>query len=188
VEQRKARARMLQFRVSVKDVKPEIWRRVLVSSDTTLAGLHTIMQILMGWNDSHLYAFVIDKKRYSPATSDDDVVAKRNSVKMKLSNISAADAKLMTYEYDFVDGWEVQLCSEPAPDSHQKDPSVECVDGSRHGPVEDSGGWRGYMEKAKMYSNPQHKHYLEVRKLIGPGFDSEAFDIVKTNRMLMAIA
>jgi hypothetical protein len=179
---------MLQFRVSVKDVKPEIWRRVLVSSDTSLSSLHSIMQILMGWNDNHLYAFVIGKKRYSPATGDDDVVARRNSIKTKLSSISAENAKLITYEYDFGDRWEVQLCSEPRRDGVQLEASVECIDGSRHGPIEDSGGWRGYMEKTKMYSNPQHKHHLEVRKMIGPDFDSEAFDIAKTNRLLNVIA
>jgi hypothetical protein len=187
VTDRKKQVRMLQFRVSVNDVKPEIWRRVLVSSNTTLAGLHRVLQILMGWNDTHLYAFVINKRRYSPATGDDDVTAKRNSIETKLSGIPAANRKFITYEYDFGDSWEVQLCSEPERKGLQAENVAECIEGSRHGPVEDSGGSRGYMEKTKMYGNPQHKSYLDVRKFIGPNFDSEAFDLVQTNEKLKAI-
>jgi hypothetical protein len=43
------------------------------------------------------------------------------------------------------------------------------------------------MDKTKIYGNPQHKHHLEVRKLIGPNFDPEAFDLIQTNEMLKAI-
>jgi hypothetical protein len=43
------------------------------------------------------------------------------------------------------------------------------------------------MEKTEIYKNPQHKLHLEVRKLIGPNFDPEAFDLVQTNEMLKAI-
>ena len=183
----KVKSRTLQFRLSVKNVEPEIWRTILVPSETTLARLHSILQVLMGWNDNHLYAFVIDKRRYSPPTEFDDEVAKGNSIKTKLSAISAKDAKLITYEYDFGDSWEIQLCSEPRQDGPQGKHSAECIEGSRHGPVEDSGGARGYMEKTRIYGNPHHKHHLEVRKLIGPNFDPEAFDLTQTNDMLKAI-
>ena len=188
MHQRHSKVRMLQFRVSVKDIKPEIWRRFLVSSDTTLAELHKVLQILMGWDDNHLYAFVIDGKRYSPATGDDDVAAKKNSIRTKLSAFSARDAKSISYEYDFGDCWEVQLSIEAKHEGLQQNQLVECIDGSRHGPVENSGGSRGYMEKTKMYTNPLHKHHLEARRLIGPDFDSEAFDLERTNKMLKAIA
>jgi hypothetical protein len=37
------------------------------------------------------------------------------------------------------------------------------------------------MEKAQIYRNQQHKRYLDIRELIGPDFDSEAFDLARTN-------
>jgi hypothetical protein len=40
------------------------------------------------------------------------------------------------------------------------------------------------MEKVKIYGNPRHKRYQEVREFIGPMFDSEAFDLEQTNAML----
>jgi hypothetical protein len=183
----KSRSRTLQFRLSVKDVEPEIWRKVLIPSDTTLAKLHSILQVLMGWNDNHLYAFVINKRRYSSPTEYDGVVESENSIKTKLSSISAKGAEFITYEYDFGDRWEIQLCMEPGREISPLKQSAECIEGSRRGPVEDSGGSRGYMEKAKIYANAQHKRHLEVRKLIGPNFDPEAFDLIRTNEMLKAI-
>ena len=177
---------MLQLRLSVKDVKPEIWRKVLVSPDITLERLHSVLQVLMGWRNAHLYAFVINKTRYSPPSEGEDQ-GKRNSVHTRLSAALAKNAEPFTYEYDFGDGWEVEVHTESIPNDVQESQLPECLEGSRHGPAEDTGGSRGYMEKAKIYNNPQHKRYQEIRKLIGPGFDPESFDIAHTNEVLREI-
>jgi len=184
MKQNSTRSRTLQFRVSVKDVKPEIWRKLLVSSDITLERLHAILQVLMGWRDNHLYAFVIDKKRYFPPSEHDTNIETQSSIRTKLSNVFAKNVAVITYEYDFGDRWEIELCNEPKNDGFQQKQSTECIEGSRHGPVEDSGGPREYMEKVKIYDNPRHKRYQEIREFIGPKFDPETFDLRKTNEML----
>lgn len=188
MKQNKAQSQMLQFRVSVKDVKPEIWRKLLVSSDVTLERLHAILQILMGWRDNHLYAFVTNGKRYFPPSEhDDEAMGKKNSIRTKLSKIVAKEAVAITYEYDFGDRWEIELCNEPSNEGFQQKQLTECIEGSRHGPIEDSGGSREYMEKARIYGNPRHKRYQEIRAFIGPTFDPEAFDLLRTNEMLKEI-
>jgi hypothetical protein len=53
-----------QLRVVLRGISPLIWRRVLVPSETTLAHLHTIRQILFAWSDEHLYSFHIHGKEY----------------------------------------------------------------------------------------------------------------------------
>ena len=176
--------RTLQFRVSVKDVEPEIWRKLRVSSEITLERLHAILQVLMGWKDNHLYAFVIGGKRYFPPSEHDMDTRKRNSIRTKLSNIFAKDVSMIVYEYDFGDRWEIELYKEPGIEVFQQKQPTECVEGSRHGPIEDSGGSREYMEKARIYGNPRHKRYREIRDFIGPKFDPEAFDLRHTNEML----
>jgi hypothetical protein len=187
MKQRKVLPPTFQFRVAVKDVKPEIWRKLAVSSDITLERLHAVLQVLMGWRNLHLYAFVINSKRYSPPSEVDDT-GKSNSIQTKLSSLFAKKViEPFTYEYDFGDGWEIEVQNEPSLDHLHIDQPAECIEGSRHGPVEDSGGSRAYMEKAKIYNNPQHRRYLEVRKLIGPGFDPESFDLLQTNQMLREI-
>ena len=177
---------VIQFRLSVKDVKPEIWRKLLVSSDITLEKLHTILQVLMGWKNRHLYAFVVNEKRYSPPNEDDDT-AKSRLIQTKLSTLFDERIEAITYEYDFGDGWEIELRTETSNDDLLQDQAARCIEGSRHGPAEDTGGSRGYMEKAKIYGNRQHRRYLEVRKLIGPNFDPEAFDLAQTNEKLKEI-
>lgn len=185
---RRVLPKSILFRLSVRDVVPEIWRKLVVSSDITLAGLHTVLQVLMGWGDRHLYAFVIDTKRYASPSDADEDTTNRDKIRTKLSSIFKGGARSITYEYDFGDRWQVVLSAEPMDEGLHASRFAECVGGSRHGPVEDSGGSRGYMEKAMIYRNPQHKRYLDVRKFIGPNFDPEAFDLVKTNARLKAIA
>jgi hypothetical protein len=187
VKQHKGLSNRIVFRLSVKDVVPEIWRRFQASSDITLVQLHSIVQVLMGWGDRHLYAFVIGTKRYSSPSDVDDDIKNRSLIRTKLSNILVNGSNTFTYEYDFGDGWQIKLDSEPIDDDFHANRFAECIDGSRHGPVEDSGGSRGYMEKALIYRNPHHRRYQDIRELIGPDFDSEAFDLARTNAMLKAI-
>lgn len=58
-------AKFYQLRVSLDEIEPEIWRRVVVPSDITLDRLHDVIQICMGWNDSHLHRFMIDGQEYT---------------------------------------------------------------------------------------------------------------------------
>ncbi len=187
MKQNNGRPPILQFRLSVMEIKPEIWRLARVSSSITLAQLHTILQVLMGWQDHHLYAFVIDEKRYAPRHEDDGDLGKGNVIETKLSSLFKKTPKVITYEYDFGDRWEVQISVESTQDRIEQNQSAECLEGCRHGPVEDSGGSRGYMEKIKIFRNPQHKGYQRIREWIGPSFDPEAFDLVETNELLRKI-
>jgi hypothetical protein len=41
-----------------------IWRRIKVSSDSTIADLHYIIQIVMGWKEEHLHQFLIHGVHY----------------------------------------------------------------------------------------------------------------------------
>lgn len=50
------------LRISLRDSKPPIWRRVAVPSDITLGQLHEVIQIAMGWTNSHLHQFVLKDK------------------------------------------------------------------------------------------------------------------------------
>ena len=47
-----------QFKVTLKGSDPPIWRRFQVP-DLTLGELHDVLQVVMGWEDSHLHQFII---------------------------------------------------------------------------------------------------------------------------------
>lgn len=56
LEPRRDSARFV-VRLDLDDAKPPIWRRLRLGSDVTLSELHDILQIAMGWTDSHLNHF-----------------------------------------------------------------------------------------------------------------------------------
>jgi Plasmid pRiA4b ORF-3-like protein len=51
--------------VSLREIEPLIWRRIELSSTTTLKQFHRILHIAMGWEDYYLHEYVVDGKRYS---------------------------------------------------------------------------------------------------------------------------
>jgi hypothetical protein len=53
-----------QLRIWIRKISPQIWRRLLVRSDSTIAQLHDTLQIAFGWADEHLHQFLIRGKPY----------------------------------------------------------------------------------------------------------------------------
>jgi hypothetical protein len=48
-----------QMKLELREIKPPIWRRILVKPEATLRQFHKAIQILFGWYECHLYDFVI---------------------------------------------------------------------------------------------------------------------------------
>ena len=53
-----------QLKITLKHVKPPIWRRIQVKSDIPLKVLHRIIQQVIGWEDEHLHDFNIKGVSY----------------------------------------------------------------------------------------------------------------------------
>ncbi len=128
-----------------------IWRRVKIRSDSTIADLHYIIQIAVGWTDSHLHRFIIHGKDYGIAQvggmwfSDDPKV-------VKLSDFSWRMRERFLYEYDFGDNWQHQIRVETilTPESNCFYPV--CISGKRACPPEDCGGAWEFMAQKQEYS------------------------------------
>jgi hypothetical protein len=61
---------LFQFKLTLLDLKPPVWRRIQVR-DCTLADLHEVIQIAMGWENCHLHRFVVAGERFGPPAPDD---------------------------------------------------------------------------------------------------------------------
>ena len=66
-----------QLHVWLRKISPMISRRFLVRDDTSIADLHEIIQVSMGWSGMHLHKFSIHGKEYAISYSggiifDDD--------------------------------------------------------------------------------------------------------------------
>lgn len=173
-----------QLKVLVLDVRPPIWRRILLRSDVTLIRLHKIIQALMGWYTYHLYQFHIAGKAHAPPRLEDAEYGKNESVRLKVSTVFARGLDNLLYEYDFGDEWKVSIQLEKElPVSLQKWDAI-CIDGARRGPLEDSGGPFGYQKKLEIVNEPEHEEYGEVRDWLGNDFDPDEFDIEAMNESL----
>ena len=67
---------MLQLKAWLHGISPMVWRRLLVPGSCTLHGLHSVIQVAMGWEGFHLYQFSLRSRRYGSwelAASSPDV-------------------------------------------------------------------------------------------------------------------
>ena len=51
-----------QIKITLEDIRPLIWRRVLASSHITLPKLHRLIQVVMGWQDSICTLFALEER------------------------------------------------------------------------------------------------------------------------------
>ena len=111
-----ATGEVYQFKITLMDTKPPIWRRIQVS-DCTLDKLHEHIQTAMGWTNSHLHHFRIDGKLYGDPMLMAETFEELNyadSTTTRLSDILPASGKRsrFEYEYDFGDGWQHEVLFE----------------------------------------------------------------------------
>ena len=53
------------LKVVLRDSKPAIWRRLQVPGNARLDWLHAVLQVTLGWTNSHLHQFKVDGDCYS---------------------------------------------------------------------------------------------------------------------------
>jgi hypothetical protein len=105
--------RVYQLKVTLKGARPPIWRRMHVSDQITLAKLHRIFQVTMGWTDSHLHQFRIGKTYYGEPDPDYDLgFVTVNERQVRLNQLSLREKSKFLYEYDFGDSWEHEILVE----------------------------------------------------------------------------
>ncbi|HBI43795.1 MAG TPA: hypothetical protein DDY78_13230 [Planctomycetales bacterium] len=180
----KSKATVYQLKITLADIKPPVWRRVEVK-DCTLTKLHEIVQIVMGWDGYHLWAFEIGGEQYGE--DPDGEMDMESSRKFKLSQVVQAGVKKFVYTYDFGDHWEHVIHVEKVLDADPQVKYPRCVKGSRACPPEDCGGAWGYGDFLAAIQNPTHESHEEMLEWVGGGFDPEAFHIEAVNKKLATV-
>jgi len=169
-----------QFKITLLDSEPPIWRRIQVQ-DCTLDKLHEHIQTAMGWTNSHLHQFEIKGERYGdPELLDDGVgdMDVEDSTTTMLSEILPASGKKFqfVYEYDFGDGWQHEVLYEGSPEPEKGKKYPLCLEGERACPPEDIGGVGGYEHFLEVIANPKHEEHADMKEWAGGKFDPEKFD------------
>jgi hypothetical protein len=167
--------RLYLLKIQLLGIEPEIWRRFVVPADISLDRLHDVIQIVMGWTDTHLHEFTIGNKRYTeyPESKEDGLECGT----YLLGNLVKQKGRTFLYRYDFGDGWEHELVLEKNRYSNPRLRTVlACLDGQRSCPPEDVGGVPGYARFLDALKDPNHEEHEIYTEWSGGDFDSEQFD------------
>ena len=137
-------------------------------TSVTLAVLHDIVQIVMGWADYHLWEFTIGDRRYGlPSDEDFGATPLSDGVKVRLRDVLRSPETVIDYRYDFGDDWELLLT---ATDIRQGEPGgfyPHYIGGERNGPPEDCGGIPGFYDKLEALGDPGHPDHQDVAVWLG---------------------
>ncbi len=178
-----------QLRIELREVQPQVWRRLLVPDSLTLGRLHAVLQAAMGWHGGHLHEFRIARLRYGIPDEegwqeDDPLYDER---RYRLKGFIETGARRFSYLYDFGDGWEHTIKVEDVvvPDSNRQ--RVRCVAGENACPPEDVGGPHAYLDFLAALKDPTHEEHASMTEWIGGSFDPSAFEITDVNERLAEI-
>ncbi len=179
-------SKVFQIKVSLIDSNPEIWRRLLVDSNTSLGDFHLILQTSMGWENYHMHQFIKDKVFYVDYDDGESFV---KTVDYRISETVLSDLLIrarskMVYEYDFGDSWEHSIVLEKVLPTDDSLGLPVCIGGEHACPPEDCGGIWGYENMLEILKNKKHPERKEYLEWLGGDFDPEDFKIDEVNRLL----
>jgi hypothetical protein len=190
------------LKVTLNNVKPPVWREIIIPAGISFEQLHTAIQIAMGWMDYHLYEFTIDNTSLT-ITCDEETYneylyfktpeGKKQLEEMQRKGMTftfPAEMRLpdeetiddfleqygkFKYTYDLGDGWDHMIELKNVIQNYTGYPKVLKYNGAC--PPEDCGGVYGYEESLAALNDPEHpehKDRLEWSKAQGYGdYDKE---------------
>ena len=159
--------------ITLQDVTPQVWRRVVLPGQWHLGQVHLAVQTAMGWDNSHLHEFTASGLRYGvpdPTWGDNEV---RRETTARLHEVVVGSGDSIAYWYDFGDDWHHDLVVEEVlpPQRH-----AQCLAGTGACPPEDCGGPWGYSDLVAALGDPAHPEREELMTWVPADFDPIAFD------------
>lgn len=179
-------AEVLRLRLELQYVEPLIWREVDVISSTRLDELHYVIQVVMGWEDDHLWAFQAGERRFERPHEEPSVCGDltEDASAISIETVLSGRGRRVLYNYDFGDDWLVAITMVSAGPLEQSVHHPRCVAGERAGPLEDSGGPPGYERLLEVRKKPRSREAKALLEWAGEDWDPGAFDIQAANKEL----
>ena len=189
------KAQAAQLKITLRYLKPEIWRRVLVPHDIALPRFHDVIQIAMGWTDSHLHGFETKTASYRIFLDDGDdsifgddfpgALKELDESKHRLGDLLAKPKAKCVYTYDFGDNWEHDIVLEKLAPVGKRITRAEILAGENACPPEDCGSVPGYCDLIAILSDPKHPEHKNQREWLGlekgEKFDPAFYDMAAAN-------
>ena len=136
-----------------------------------IAGLHAVLQIAFGWGGERLHRFDIHGVEYGIGYPG-GVGSRDDPDGVHVAELGLRPTERFVYDYDFTDGWRLDLRLEEilAADAGRVYP--RCTGGRRAGPPEGCGGVWAFLERTQ----PHHVLAAAIRaaEILGMLLDGEA--------------
>lgn len=172
-----------QFKITLNDIKPKIWRRIQVPETYSFWDLHVAIQDAMGWDDYHLHQF----EMVNPSTGLNSIIGTPDKDsfsfeeilpdwKQKIAKFFSMENRVSSYIYDFGDDWiHIIKLEKILPRDINIDYPI-CITGKRACPPEDCGGIWGYEDLKRIINDPDNEEHEEMMEWLGDEFNPEHFD------------
>jgi hypothetical protein len=177
--------RVFQFKITLLDTSPEVWRRILVPETYTFYDLHVAIQDAMGWTDSHLHIFKVKRDHKAngkdmwhvgiPDPEFDDQTDKAGW-ETCISDHFSLYQKRIYYCYDFGDCWEHIIEAEELMDREVGTKYPKCIEGKNACPPEDVGGTHGFEGFKECMTDPSHEEHEDFKMWYVGDFDPTKFN------------
>jgi Plasmid pRiA4b ORF-3-like protein len=165
-----------RVKITLDNVKPTVLRRIEVPLGIRLDRLHLVIQVAMGWTDSHLYEIRAGDVGWG-VPDPDWGRAPLDARKARLVDVlEDVGVKTLKYLYDFGDGWEHTIKVEHLADAMPGVVYPRLIDVTGRCPPEDIGGPWGYAEFLEAIADPKHLRHAELAEWTGDAFDPDAVD------------
>ena len=174
---------VLRLHVELEEIEPPVWRRIDVPGDITLRRLHDVLQLVMGWQDSHLHCFEIHGVRYGFGDNEYDE-DEREDDRVLLCDVAHHAGEEFRYEYDYGDDWQHRIVVEQIRRDVPPVAVPRLLDGARACPPEDCGGVYGYYELLEAIADPDHEEHDALLEWVGGRYDPEEYDVAAHDRAL----
>lgn len=122
------------LRLRLADLRPPVWRRLLIPADLSLARLHRAIQAAFGWEDAHGHVFRIGEGEYGESGAEGAFALKGERV--SLAFLGAGPGSRFTYEYGFGEPWTLEGTVEARVPAQPPLRKPRCVGGALPAPPE----------------------------------------------------
>ena len=204
-----------QFYAELKDYEPKIWRRFQVPENITMARLGYILMTMYEMKANHLFCVTVpirDNVKLDETLSGVGSVFPDKSWRFEIGNeelfpgegekvfdastykmrsiLQGCQGEKLTLEYDYGDGWEVEITLESVLEDKELPgrelPRVLASEG--YGIIEDCGGTGGLEQLAAAFRQKSGDDYENYREWLGRDeSDLTAFDLDDMNLRLKKV-